>query len=276
MRARAAWAAVMVSVLLLYYPHPSKAQQFMLKGESVAFLAGAYPEQVSIDPDATSVLVCDADQECIFLTGFSERACAHRGCFKGDVVAWENNRAASFESVSSGIIHKGTIGNFEGMGRPSSNQFLVDANPMSGEFSSVPEAVFPVANTSFARDAELTGNFPFEGNPRSLFCLDDPIVLDCGFRRTNSGFRTEPGLFQRIPYKANGPNTHSSASDGGESCDPLCKRILRREKTLGPIPPLWFLAVACGGIALVVLFGGFASYLLIGWITKPRNGPDKE
>lgn len=80
----------------------------------------------------------------------------------------------------------------------------------------------------------------------------------------------------RISDQSNRPEAHAHAAESGESCDPLCKRILRREKTFGPMPPLWFVAGISAVVLAVVLVGGFASYLLIGWITKPRNGPDKE
>lgn len=60
---------------------------------------------------------------------------------------------------------------------------------------------------------------------------------------------------------------HDEPSDHGQAChDPLCIRVVRRE--LGPPAPLgravMFLGIFCA-------LGVWGSYLLIGWLTKPRD-----
>lgn len=54
--------------------------------------------------------------------------------------------------------------------------------------------------------------------------------------------------------------------------NPLCKRILRRNKTGGPIPPLWLIGVVIG---LMVLFA-LLLFLAIGCLVKFGNTPNNK
>ncbi|TIN68288.1 MAG: hypothetical protein E5Y30_24190 [Mesorhizobium sp.] len=123
-------------------------------------------------------------------------------------VACKNNHAASFESIGARLVNKGTEGILEGMTKPPANQLLVDAHPLSRELPPIENAVFPLTHSLVAGGAELTLNLPFECYPWSLFCLDDCIIMDCGFRRFNGGFGAEPGRLQRIADKDNADDSY--------------------------------------------------------------------
>ncbi|MER8463663.1 hypothetical protein [Mesorhizobium sp. M1409] len=75
---------------------------------------------------------------------------------------------------------------------------------------------------------------------------------------------------QRVSDQPHSPSANAYAEESGERCDPLCVRIRRRSVGFPEAGRLDWLFVPVGFL-LVVLLSVFA----IGWITKPRNRPDK-
>lgn len=86
-----------------------------------------------------------------------------------------------------------------------------------------------------------------------------------------SGHCCAPIDRQRISDQSNGPDANAYTEQGGERCDPLCVRIRRRSVGFPETGPYdW---VVLPGLAVL---GVLVSILLIGWITKSREGPNEK
>lgn len=67
--------------------------------------------------------------------------------------------------------------------------------------------------------------------------------------------------------------TYDGSGKAEKGHDPLSKRIFRRNKTSGPIPPIWFIAGFIGaGTAGIFLIAALVSKM-IDRVAKLRNGP---
>lgn len=86
----------------------------------------------------------------------------------------------------------------------------------------------------------------FKVKPRALFFKHDDVSLSSLFGSEYGRLIRFVGLNQGLPKQGNG-------SDSEDCHDPLCKRVLRRNQTPGPPPPLWFIVVFVGaGVAIAL------------------------
>lgn len=117
-----------------------------------------------------------------------------------------------------------------------------------------------------ADDPDTIGEARGNSYPRPLLVSHDAIRLNGLLRGVGGSTGALAGGGKSVPKKQHGPYARSR-SDQGQAChDPLCIRVARRE--LGPPAPLgravMFLGIFCA-------LGVWGSYLLIGWLTKPRD-----
>ncbi len=79
-----------------------------------------------------------------------------------------------------------------------------------------------------------------------------------------------PSFLEGATYKANCPKTDASSRNGKEGHKPLSVGVAPRMKVIRA-------GYRLGDICLLIviyLLGGWLSYRVIGWLTKPR--PDKD